>query len=160
MKRFDAIMAAPWGRVGIRTSDAAVTAIFYLPPGAGLQPASEPLAAEAVRQIEAYLRDPDHRFDLPLALQATSFRRQVWDAICAIPRGGTATYGDIARRVQAMPQAVGQACGDNPFPIVIPCHRVVGRNSLGGFAHDRESAAGFHSEVKRWLLVHEGALLL
>ena len=53
---------------------------------------------------------------------------------------------------------MGQACGDNPFPLVVPCHRVVGAKGLGGFAHHGED--GFHLEVKRWLLRHERVMLL
>ena len=69
----------------------------------------------------------------------------------AIPFGDTLTYGDIARRLGAPAQAVGQACGGNPIPVIIPCHRVLGARSLGGF-----SAAG-GVDTKVWLLRHEGA---
>lgn len=109
-------------------------------------------AAAAVRQIEAYLDDPRSRFDLPLALEGTPFRRRVWGAIRAIGPGCTRTYGQIAADLGSAPRAVGQACGDNPLPLVIPCHRVVAADGLGGFAH---SGAGFHRTVKRWLLDHE-----
>jgi methylated-DNA-[protein]-cysteine S-methyltransferase len=77
----------------------------------------------------------------------------VWEAIAAIPRGRTLTYGQVAKQVRSAPRAVGQACGANWFPLVIPCHRVVGAKSLGGFGHHGE---GFHLEIKRWLLAHEG----
>lgn len=73
--------------------------------------------------------------------------------IHAIPRGAVLTYGEVARRIASAPRAVGQACGANWFPLVIPCHRVTASGGLGGFArHD----GGFHQEVKRWLLAHEG----
>ena len=77
-------------------------------------------------------------------------------AFVAIP--GPSNLYVIARGLQSMPRAVGQACGQNWFPIVIPCHRVVAANGLGGFAHHGEE--GFHLGVKRWLLRHEGAMLL
>jgi methylated-DNA-[protein]-cysteine S-methyltransferase len=72
--------------------------------------------------------------------------------MCAIPRGRTRTYGDIARELGTDARNVGQACGDNRLPIVIPCHRVVAADGIGGFSHTSE---GFLIEVKRWLLLHE-----
>jgi methylated-DNA-[protein]-cysteine S-methyltransferase len=76
----------------------------------------------------------------------------VWRAIGAIRPGVTRTYGQIAVELGSAPRAVGQACGDNPLPLLIPCHRVVAADGPGGFAH---SAAGFHQTVKQWLLAHE-----
>ena len=73
--------------------------------------------------------------------------------IAAIPRGEVRTYGDLAKRLGSSARAVGQACGDNPVPIVVPCHRVVGANGIGGFAH---AADGYLVATKRWLLAHEG----
>jgi methylated-DNA-[protein]-cysteine S-methyltransferase len=85
-------------------------------------------------------------------IEGTPLQRAVWDAMCAIPRGKTRTYGDIARELGAEAREIGQACGDNRLPIVIPCHRVVAANGLGGFAH---ATSGYLIEVKRWLLAHE-----
>jgi methylated-DNA-[protein]-cysteine S-methyltransferase len=78
----------------------------------------------------------------------------LWEALCEIPCGRTQTYGELARRLGAEPRAVGQACGDNRLPIVIPCHRVVAANGIGGFAH---ASSGYLLEAKRWLLAHEAA---
>ncbi|GLU35481.1 methylated-DNA--[protein]-cysteine S-methyltransferase [Trinickia caryophylli] len=152
------VIAAPFGKVGIDVDDAAgvVRLIEYLPhtvPDA--KPQSE-LARCAARQIERYFAESDAPFDLPLADVGTAFQRRVWAAIRAIPAGSVQTYGELARAAGgAVPRAVGQACGDNPFPIVIPCHRVVAAQGLGGFAHHAED--GFHLRVKRWLLAHESA---
>ena len=88
-------------------------------------------------------------------MRGTPFQRRVWDAISGIASGTTATYGELARALDAPARSVGQACGDNRLPIVIPCHRVVGVDGLGGFAH---ASGGFPTTVKRWLLEHEGAL--
>lgn len=153
----DAVMEAPFGKVGIRVDDAAgvVLLIEYLPPSArGIMPSS-PLAVRAVEQITRYLGAARMTFDLPLADVGTPFQRRAWQAMCEIPAGQVMTYGELAACVGAVPRALGQACGDNPFPIVVPCHRVVGANGLGGFAHHSED--GFHLRVKRWLLAHEGA---
>ena len=94
-------------------------------------------------------------FDLPLAASGSAYQQRVWAAIAGIPRGQVRTYGDVARLIGSAPRAVGQACGANWFPVVIPCHRVTAAGGLGGFAH-HDDATGFHLGVKRWLLAHEG----
>jgi len=150
---YDAIVAAPGFALGIRcTGEDWISAIDFLPPQAGL-PARNPLAVLAVRQLTAYLQDPDAPFGLPLQPAGTPFQRRVWAQIEAIPRGATCTYGQIATALHNAPRAVGQACGANPYPLVVPCHRVVAANGgLGGF--DRHGG-GFLLDVKRWLLAHE-----
>ncbi|QGZ60725.1 methylated-DNA--[protein]-cysteine S-methyltransferase [Paraburkholderia acidisoli] len=153
---YNAVIDAPFGKVGIRTGEGALREIVYLPAATpGVAPDSE-LAERAAAQIAHYFAHPEDGFDLPLAALGTPFQRRVWDGICAISLGGVLTYGELAKRIGAVsPRAVGQACGDNPFPLVIPCHRVVGANGLGGFAHHGE--AGFFLDVKRWLLAHEAS---
>jgi methylated-DNA-[protein]-cysteine S-methyltransferase len=115
--------------------------------------ADSALLTEARRQVTAYFAGTLTRFDLPLdwgeGLQASVGR-----AMAAIPFGETRTYGQIARAVGAPAQAVGQACGGNSLPILIPCHRVTGTDWFGGY-----SAPG-GIETKAALLRHEGALLL
>jgi methylated-DNA-[protein]-cysteine S-methyltransferase len=117
-------------------------------PGEG-----SPLLADAVRQVAAYFERRLVRFDLPLDW-GEGLNGAVRRAMAAIPLGETRTYGQIAKAVGAPAQAVGQACGANPLPILIPCHRVTGTDWFGGF-----SAPG-GVETKAALLRHEGALLL
>jgi methylated-DNA-[protein]-cysteine S-methyltransferase len=148
---FDAMVPAPFGALGVRVQAGAVREVVFL-RGAAARVPQDPLAARAVRQLGAYLGDPRVAFELPLALEGTPFRRRVWDAIRAIPPGATRTYGQIAAELGSSARAVGQACGDNPLPLLIPCHRVVAADGPGGFAH---SGAGFHRTVKLWLLAHE-----
>jgi methylated-DNA-[protein]-cysteine S-methyltransferase len=155
----DAIVSAPFGCIGLRCTAEMVTEIEYLPAGPA-RTGDQALAREAARQIEAYLADPSFVFDLPFKLLDTAFRCRVWQMIADIPCGATRTYGDLARDLASAPRAVGQACGANPLPILVPCHRVVAtgkgfNGGLGGFAHSR---GGFLIETKRWLLHHEGAL--
>lgn len=153
---FSAIVTAPFGAVGIRTEAARVRELVYLPPHFGAKEALDAVAALAAEQVCDYLRDPDFRFSLPLTDAGSAFQRKVWEAICAIPRGTVRTYGQVAKHIGSAPRAVGQACGANWFPIIIPCHRVTAAGGLGGFSnHDDEN--GFHLSVKRWLLAHEGA---
>ena len=139
-------------KVGVVTREERVTEIRYLPLSAPSVAARNALAAAAARQIEAYRENPDAAFDLPIVVEGTDFQRSVWRAMCAIPRGKTRTYGDIARELKGEARVVGQACGDNRLPIVIPCHRVVAADGIGGFAH---SSGGYLLEAKRWLLAHE-----
>jgi methylated-DNA-[protein]-cysteine S-methyltransferase len=152
---FNAVINAPFGKVGIRTGGGALREIVYLPGHtASVEPDNE-LAQRAAAQIERYFGQADARFDLPLDLSlGTPFQRSVWDGICSIEAGDVLTYGELAKRIGSInPRAVGQACGDNPFPLVIPCHRVVAASGLGGFAHHK--GEGFFRDVKRWLLAHE-----
>lgn len=152
---FSAIVAAPFGAVGIRTEPGLVRELVYLPRSFNEKAAADALAERAARQVERYFSDPDFRFTLPLAEAGTQFQRRVWDVISAIPRGEVLTYGQVAKHIRSAPRAVGQACGANWFPIIIPCHRVTASGGLGGFSnHDDET--GFHLGVKRWLLAHEG----
>ena len=98
---------------------------------------------------------PAFNFGLPLRPSGTAFQRRVWAQIAAIPNGQTHTYGELAKALKNAPRAVGQACGANPYPLVVPCHRVVATGGgLGGFARER---GGFLLDVKRWLLKHEGS---
>ena len=111
---------------------------------------ASPLVTEALSQLAAYFAGTLDRFELPLDY-GTGLHDKVRRAMSAIPFGETLTYGDIAKAVKAPAQAVGQACGANPIPIIIPCHRVLGAKTLGGFS----SKGGV--ETKVWLLRHEGA---
>lgn len=156
MSAFAAVVAFPAMHVGIRVSGDAVAAIVFLPKSTPLLPPGDPLAERATRQIERYRDDPDAPFDLPLERTGSPLQRAVWAQISAIPRGRTRTYGELSAAIDPglapNPRTVGQACGDNPFPIVVPCHRVVAADGLGGFAHH---AGGYLIETKTWLLRHE-----
>ncbi len=149
---YQAILPAPFGKLGIRCTDDVLLGIDFLPAGArALQPGNA-LAKIVCAQLEFYLADADFDFDLPLRLEGTEHQRKVWEAMRAIPRGQTLTYGELASRMGSSPRAIGQACGNNPVPIVIPCHRVVGKSGLGGFMHRGDHDA---LDIKRWLLDHE-----
>jgi methylated-DNA-[protein]-cysteine S-methyltransferase len=149
---FDVTVAFPRMKVAVATREGRVTEIRYLPLSAKDVLPRNALAEEAARQLERYRENPDARFDLRLHVEGTPFQRRLWDALCEIPRGKTMTYGELARRLGGEARAVGQACGDNRLPVVIPCHRVVAANGIGGFAH---STGGYLLEAKRWLLLHE-----
>ncbi|HEX4926972.1 MAG TPA: methylated-DNA--[protein]-cysteine S-methyltransferase [Burkholderiales bacterium] len=149
---YDVVVAFPRMKVAVRSREGRVTDICYLPPSAPIASPLSDLGERAAKQLEAYRADPDTRFDLPLLVEGTPFQRRLWAALCEIPRGRTLTYGELARRLGGEARAVGQACGDNRLPIVIPCHRVVAARGIGGFAH---ATSGYLLEAKRWLLAHE-----
>jgi methylated-DNA-[protein]-cysteine S-methyltransferase len=149
---YDVTVDFPKFKVGVATRDGIVTQLKYLPLHAASIAAKNPLAEKAARQLEAYQRDPDSAFELPVVVEGTPLQKAVWQAMRAIPRGQTRTYGDLARELGADPRDIGQCCGDNRLPIVIPCHRVVAADGLGGFGH---ATGGYLLEAKRWLLAHE-----
>ena len=152
---FSAIVAAPFGAVGIRSEAGAVRELVYLPPHFAQKEPLDAVSALAAQQLADYFIDPDFVFALPLLPAGSAFQQRVWQAIASISRGSVRTYGQVAKHIGSMPRAVGQACGANWFPLVIPCHRVTAAGGLGGFAHNSDTA-GFHLGVKRWLLAHEG----
>jgi methylated-DNA-[protein]-cysteine S-methyltransferase len=149
---FDVIVEFPRMKVGVVTRNERVVEIRYLPSSVPVAAPKNRLAERAARELERYRDNPAAGFDLPLAIGGTPFQRRLWEALCEIPCGSTRTYGELAQLLDAEPRAVGQACGDNRLPIVIPCHRVVAANGIGGFAH---ATSGYLLEAKRWLLAHE-----
>ncbi|HEY8252541.1 MAG TPA: methylated-DNA--[protein]-cysteine S-methyltransferase [Burkholderiales bacterium] len=153
---FDVVLEFPKMKVAVATRDENVVEIRFLPVSSVVVAPRSALAERAARQLERYRDDPDAKFDLPLQVEGSPLQRRVWNAMCAIPRGRTRTYGELARELGAHfpvdARAIGQACGDNRLPIVIPCHRIVAADGLGGFGH---STGGYLLEVKRWLLMHE-----
>ena len=137
----------PTGAFTLTEEDGAITGAEW----GGQFSDHSPLLDDAARQLGEYFAGERTVFDLPLRVEGSKFQRLVCDAIAAIPFGETRTYGDLARELQVPSQAVGQGCGGNPIPILIPCHRVLGSNGLGGFS----GRGGV--ETKVWLLRHEGA---
>ncbi len=128
------------GWIEVSADHDAITHLYWR----GVQPVrlqSSPLVKEAVRQLHAYFEKRLTQFDLPISADGTGFAKDVWDVMLSIPYGETLTYGDVAARLQAPAQAVGQACGQNPIAIVIPCHRIVGTNWMGGYSSELGQSA-------------------
>lgn len=155
---FEACLKAPFGTVGIETDGTHVTGIRYLAPSHAVRaPRRDSIAYLACVQIQAYLANPRFEFDLPLKLSGSHHQLAVWEAMQRIPAGSLRTYGDLALDLRSSARAVGGACGSNPIPLVVPCHRIVAANgNIGGFMGSR--AEGFELSIKRWLLEHEGAV--
>jgi methylated-DNA-[protein]-cysteine S-methyltransferase len=148
------VVDSPIGPLGLVASDVGLQGVLF--DGRRIR-AEGPSAVldETVAQLDAYFDGELSTFDLPLALDGTDFQRRCWLALASIPYGQTVSYGEQARRLGLGPdaaRAVGAANGQNPLPLVLPCHRVIGADgSLTGF--------GGGLETKRFLLEHEGALL-
>ena len=148
--------AATLGLIRIQANDDGLTAITFMEPTAvdTADPAPQPNAHTRLcqQQLAEYFAGQRTRFELPLAARGTSFQQQVWRRLCDIPFGTTASYADIAARLDnpRAVRAVGAANGRNPLAIVVPCHRVIGRDgSLTGYAGGLAR--------KRWLLAHEAS---
>lgn len=154
--QYHAVMVAPFGAIGIRADERAVTGIHLL-SGAhqAIAPRKNSIAHLACVQLMHYLDNPAYTFDLPVRLVGSKHQLDVWKAMRSIPSGETRTYGELAHDIHSNARAVGTACGRNPVPIVVPCHRVVAANGLGGFMGGKASDP---LAIKRWLLAHEGAV--
>jgi len=137
----------PIGDITVSAEDGAIVALDW---GWGRDAHGEtPLLLRACAQLQAYFDRELTEFDLPLAPTGTPYQRRIWQALCAIPYGKTCSYAAIAASAGGSARSVGQANGGNPIPIIIPCHRVVAANHLGGYS------GGEGLPTKRYLLALE-----
>lgn len=157
----DALINAPFGKVVITVYEnqlaiallaSASNAHSARLPAQVKKQSEHPLVKLACQQIMQYFQQPTSPFDLPVSQNGSNFQQRVWQAIAQIPCGQTRTYGELARQIGSGPRAVANACGANPLPLVIPCHRVVAQHGIGGFMQGKQHGL----QVKQWLLQHEG----
>jgi methylated-DNA-[protein]-cysteine S-methyltransferase len=144
---------SPLGPLLLTEEGGALTALDWATHAcAQTQPLTEPtpLLRRACAALDRYFAGTLSVFDLPCAPKGTPFQRRVWAEMARIPYGATLTYGELAQRIGSSARAVGNACGANPLPIIVPCHRVLAaRGGLGGYS-------GFGgAATKEWLLAHE-----
>lgn len=151
-RRYDAVIAAPFGRLGLRTRAGRLFGIDFLSPRARLRPPRDACTRRVCRELRAYFENPRHRPRIPLELEGSAYQRRVWRALREIPAGKVCRYGELARRLGGSARSVGGACRANPVPVIVPCHRVVSASGIGGFMGRR---AGGALAIKRWLLAHE-----
>ena len=151
---YQAKLTVPFGVLGIRCDDRALLGIDFLPSREKAQRATNVIAKTVCDQLLRYFENPDEQFTVMLNAHGTPHQQKVWQVMHNIPRGETRSYGELAAELKSAAQAVGQACGANPIPIIIPCHRVVSKSGLGGFMGH---ASGASLDIKRWLLAHEAA---
>ncbi len=152
----------PIGVIHVTLDDDCITAVDteQLYPGAtpasrtvSYDPRYRGIRKQLGEQLKRYFSVPQAGFDIPLQQQGTPYQRRVWRALQRIPPGQTLTYGQLAKRLHTSPRAIGNACRQNPLPLLVPCHRVVAIKGLGGFSG---KTTGVRVELKRWLLQHEG----
>ena len=155
MHPYDAILDFAPCRIGARFTGEALTGLSYLSSDTPLTPNLDQRAKHLANEFEHYAHNPEHHFDLLFVPSGTPFQLRVWRALLAIPAGQVLSYGALAAQLNTAPRAIGQACGSNPLPLVIPCHRVVSANGLGGFMH---AASGAPLDIKAWLLRHESGI--
>lgn len=153
LDKYDARLKAPFATLGIIASETHLLHLHFLPMDVFAKaPKTNTVAHLASVQLMAYLDNPAFEFDLPLKLSGSKHQVDVWRAMRKIAAGDTQTYGEISAGIDSSPRAVGTACGQNPVPIVVPCHRVVAATGLGGFMGGKQSDS---LTIKRWLLAHE-----
>ncbi len=145
-------VASPLGPLTVSERDGRIVSLRW---GRAKKESETPLLAAAAQQLNAYFYCGLKTFNLPVEPHGSQFERRVWEAMLRIPYGGTRSYGEIARDLEGDPRDIGGACGSNPIPIIIPCHRVLaGGGRMGGY-----SGKG-GAETKSFLLQLEGALLI
>ena len=135
------VMQSPIGDLLLAGDDAALHFVYFQGGPRPTKPDrdwehSDKTFREVIRQLKAYFNGKLQKFDLPLAPEGTEFQMKVWRTLRSIPYGETWSYGELARRIRkpTASRAVGAANGQNPIPVIIPCHRVIGANgSLTGF---------------------------
>ncbi len=155
-QKFSARVKTPFATLGVITDERHLLGIRFLPLQVTAQaPAPNSIAHLVCVQLMAYLDNPKYHFDLPVRLSGSKHQLDVWNAMREIEPGRTLTYGAVAASVQSDARAVGTACGQNPVPVIVPCHRIVAANGLGGFMGGKQVDS---LAIKRWLLEHEQAI--
>ena len=146
---------APFGGVSLSFDKNRVISIVLAITSDGLESRLEDQTAIAA--LECYLSGQTSNLELPYSLSGTAFQKKVWQRLMTIPYGETQSYGQIAADLKTSPRSVGGACRRNPLPLIIPCHRVVGKDNVGGFMGG--SSLSDLAGIKRKLLMHEQGLM-
>ena len=154
MKAYEASIKTPFAHLGISCIDNRLAAIDFIDTAKEIGPVAG-TAVYVCEQIRQYLDNPGakYRFHISCLLQGTPFQQKVWRELENIPPGKVVSYGELAKKLGTSARAVGNACRNNPIPVVIPCHRVVSKTGIGGYAGD---TGGELLRIKSWLLQYEG----
>jgi methylated-DNA-[protein]-cysteine S-methyltransferase len=157
MKNYQASVEIPFGHLGLCFAENRLVAIDFIDAVTEIRPRDQSVA-EVCTLIRRYLDNAKTvpSFNLPCALHGTPFQQKVWNELKKIPSGTVFTYGELANKLGTSARAIGNACRKNPIPLVIPCHRVVAANGIGGYAGDTHGA---RLRMKSWLLRHEGVTI-
>lgn len=157
MPSFDFVIASPIGPLGLNLSSRGLTQLVYCDSQQALHMPTQGLALELTQQIDAYFKLELKQFDMPLDIQGTDYQNKIWREVSSIPYAQALTYGAIAKTLGTGARAVGNACRRNPVPLMIPCHRVVRLDQIGGYCGQ---TSGRSMQQKDWLLRHERSVLI
>jgi methylated-DNA-[protein]-cysteine S-methyltransferase len=149
---YTTILSTPIGNLGITIRDNKLSNIDFLTFEHPTKPSDHPLSHQITTELLSYFQNSQHHFQLPIELSGTVFQKKVWQALWEIPPGTTVSYGELAKQLKTSSRAIGNACRRNPIPIVVPCHRIVAKASIGGFVGKTN---GGMIDIKQWLLAHE-----
>ncbi|MEN9682240.1 MAG: hypothetical protein RLZZ627_2133 [Pseudomonadota bacterium] len=150
------VLSAPFGRIELWQENGRLSRVALhpdAPPSLDSEIARSPKLDTLAYHIKRYLEDPQKGIQWTLSPAGTAFQERVWRAMKAIPPGEVRTYGELARALDSGPRAVAGACRANPWPLIVPCHRIVAANGEGGYCGHTQ---GPYLAIKRWLLAHEG----
>lgn len=151
-RSYNSIILTPLGKIGIACDEDKLVKLRLLPNNTDIKIPADAISQHVAHELSCYFDNPAYTFTQPLGLEGTEFQQRVWRAISAIPSGKTQTYGALAKKLKTSPRAIGQACKTNPIFIIVPCHRVVAMNDLGGYGDTKQ---GPQMDIKKWLLRHE-----
>ncbi len=149
--RYSSIIKSPIGLLGIVCKDDTLHQINFV-DAESEQSATNNFSRLIKQELDAYFENPRHSFSLPLSFDGTPYQKTVWKALLGISVGQTKTYGELADELHSSPRAIGNACRNNPIPIIIPCHRIVAKNHIGGYSGATD---GVFLSIKERLLRHE-----
>jgi len=149
-------LLTPIGPIRVSVADGQVSGIDLDTGSAADSAPQEELPKRVKAELERYFLDSQAAFSVPIEPLGTAFQQRVWEAMLRIPVGQVKSYGEIAREIGSGARAVGNACRQNPIPLIIPCHRVVSAQGIGGYSG---ATGGRKLAIKRWLLTHEGVVL-
>jgi methylated-DNA-[protein]-cysteine S-methyltransferase len=154
---FDALISTPIGNIGITCQHEKLIGVEFVADHVILHPRVKISSKilPIVKKFEGFFTS-GKILDIPYELHGTPFQRKVWQCLKKIPVGETRTYGELSKKLKTSARAVGMACRRNPLPLVIPCHRVVAANHLGGYCGDTQ---GKSIMIKQWLLAHEKVII-
>ncbi|MBF8269239.1 MAG: ogt [Gammaproteobacteria bacterium] len=152
---YDAIYRSPVAPLGITMQGYRLAAMDWLLEAVPAPLTPSKAVTQVVRSLDQYFADSRSTSTITFNLIGTAFQQRVWQALQTIPSGEVMTYGQLARRLKTCAQAIGQACRTNPIAVLIPCHRVIAAQGLGGYMGEQRQ-----TRIKKWLLRHEGVTWL
>jgi methylated-DNA-[protein]-cysteine S-methyltransferase len=148
---YTAIIQTPCGKLGVVCSQFLIR-LELVSDDIPLKNSLDPLVGQLVHELDCYFANPNFKFTIPYQVTGTTFQKRVWEALVRLPVGKTISYSGLAKRLKTGARAIGNACRTNPLLLLIPCHRVLAQNGLGGFSGDH---TGKKVAVKQWLVNHE-----